>query len=208
VHQLAFLHWLKATPYFALARFGKWDDILKEAKPAHDAHFETAAWHYARGLAFARQRKRSEAQAEAKELARLAESKEIEALQIPEFPGASVTKIASTILSAEVAGGEQRIVGLQKAVELQDELPYMEPPFWYFPVRQALGAALLEAGDIKKAEAVYREDLRQHPENGWSLYGLLQTLRAQGRSAEADAVEARFRDAWRHADFVLTRSAP
>ena len=97
---------------------------------------------------------------------------------------------------------------LRRAVELQDDLPYMEPPFWYFPVRQALGAALLEAGEVKKAEEVYREDLRQHPENGWSLYGLLQTLRIQGRSAEADAVEARFRDAWKYADFVPTRSAP
>lgn len=211
LHQLTFLHWLKATPLFALTRFGKWDDILKTPRPPHDAHFETAIWHYARGLAFVRQQRLEPAEAEDNALIRLADSKAIKDLELVEFPGASVTRIAQAILSAEVAGARGKqgdlLRGLEKAVALQDELPYMEPPFWYYPARQSLGAALLQAGQFDKAEAVYREDLQRHPENGWSLYGLLQTLRAQGRSTEADAMEARFRDAWRHADFVLTRSA-
>jgi len=211
LHQLKFLHWLKATPLFALTRFGKWDDILKTPKPPHDAHFETAIWHYARGLAFVRQQRLEPAEAEDKALSRLADSKAIKDMELAEFPGATVTRIAQVILSAEVAGArgkqEDLLRGLEKAVELQDALPYMEPPFWHYPVRQSLGAALLQAGRFDKAEAVYREDLKHHPENGWALFGLMQTLRAQGRSTEADALENRFRDAWRHADFVLTRSS-
>jgi tetratricopeptide (TPR) repeat protein len=76
----------------------------------------------------------------------------------------------------------------------------MEPPPWYYPVRQSLGAVLLEAGRAKEAEAVYREDLKRYPENGWSLFGLAKSLRAQGRAADAVKVEHRFRRAWAQAD--------
>ena len=75
---------------------------------------------------------------------------------------------------------------------MQDAHWFTEPPPWYFPVRQSLGAVLLEAGRPAEAEAVYREDLRRNPDNGWSLFGLAQSLRAQGKTAEAEQVEVRF----------------
>ena len=118
--------------------------------------------------------------------------------------------IAGTILAAEVAGerGEhtERIRLLTAAVEMEDSLPYFEPPYWYYPVRQSLGAALLEVGQVAEAEAVYREDLVKNSENGWSLYGLVESLRAQGKVEEAEAVEARLENAWEHADVTPVSS--
>jgi len=82
----------------------------------------------------------------------------------------------------------------------------MEPPTWHYPVRQSLGAVLLDAGRLEDAEAVYRDDLVSWPNNGWSLFGLLQTLRARGRTREADEIEARFEKEWARADVTLTSS--
>ncbi len=82
----------------------------------------------------------------------------------------------------------------------------MEPPYWYLPIRHYLGAALLESDDAPRAEKIYREDLRRNPHNGWSLYGLLQAQRAQGKTDEAAETERQFREAWQHADVVLTGS--
>ena len=91
-------------------------------------------------------------------------------------------------------------------MRLQDEHWFTEPPPWYYPVRQSLGAALLVAGRPAEAEAVYREDLKRNRENGWSLFGLAESLRAQGKTAEAAEVEARYRRAWARADVTLTAS--
>ena len=102
---------------------------------------------------------------------------------------------------------EAKINGLAGAVTLQGKLPYMEPPFWYFSLRQLHGAALVDARRFVDAEAVYREDLKRYPDNGWSLFGLLQCLRAQGRSEAAAGVERRFHETWSHADFALTASS-
>jgi hypothetical protein len=82
----------------------------------------------------------------------------------------------------------------------------MEPPYWHHPVRQQFGAALLEARKPADAERVYREDLQRHPQNGWSMYGLVQSLRDQGKTREASAVAKRFREIWQRADVTLTSS--
>jgi len=95
---------------------------------------------------------------------------------------------------------------LRAAVAEQDTHWFTEPPPWYFPVRQALGAVLLEAGRPADAEQVYRDDLRRNPGNGWALFGLAQSLRAQGKTAEADKVNEQFRAAWSGADVTLTSS--
>ena len=91
-------------------------------------------------------------------------------------------------------------------MEVQDSLAYIEPPAWFYPVRHNLGAALLQAGRAADAEATYREDLRQFPDNGWSQFGLAASLTAQGKAAEAAEVERRFAQSWRHADVTLTGS--
>ena len=113
-------------------------------------------------------------------------------------------------LSGEIATRhgdlEAGINHFREAVKIEDAGLYFEPPKWYYPIRHSLGAALVKAGRNAEAEKVYREDLRRFPENGWSLFGLAQALRAQRKNAEADAVEARFRRAWASTDVTLTAS--
>src|SRR5688572_24617820 len=108
--------------------------------------------------------------------------------------------LATAVLGGEMAAHADAyadaVTQLTEAVRLQDEHWFTEPPPWYYPVRQSLGAVLLQAGRAPEAEAVYREDLRRNPENGWSLFGLAQALRAQNKTGEAAATEQRFRRAW------------
>jgi predicted Zn-dependent protease len=114
-------------------------------------------------------------------------------------------------LAGEAAMREKRwdeaIPELRLAVATEDSLHYDEPPTWPYPTRQTLGMALLEAGKPKDAEAVYREDLKRHPENGWSLFGLSKALRAQNLAKPAADAEERFSKAWSRADVALTASA-
>ena len=92
---------------------------------------------------------------------------------------------------------------MEKALAAENALPYMEPAYWPVPVRPALGAAWLAAGDAVKAERVFREDLQRWPRNGWGLHGLEQSLRAQGKTAQADDVHRQFIEAWSRADVKL-----
>jgi tetratricopeptide (TPR) repeat protein len=101
---------------------------------------------------------------------------------------------------------DEGIAHFRQALAIEDKGLYFEPPKWYYPIRQSLGAALLKAGRNAEAEQVYREDLKRFPENGWSLYGLAAALKAQGKTAEAAAVEKRFANAWSDADVKLTAS--
>ena len=94
----------------------------------------------------------------------------------------------------------------EAAVELHDEVPYTEPEILNFSARHWLGAALLEAERAEAAEEVYRAALVQHPHNGWSIFGLEQALRAQGRDTEADETRAWFREAWSETDTLLRSS--
>jgi tetratricopeptide (TPR) repeat protein len=101
---------------------------------------------------------------------------------------------------------DEAIKSLTDAVKLEEELPYTEPPFWPIPIRHYLGAVLLKAGQLSKAEAVYRADLAKNPRNGWAQFGLMQSLRAQRKGREADAAEEDWKQAWEHADVTLTAS--
>jgi tetratricopeptide (TPR) repeat protein len=198
------------APIFVLTRFGKWDDILKEPAPPEDLPFATGVWHYARGLALARTGHVGEAAKEQGLLAGIAASTPADRPLQQVNKQKEVLGLAADVLAGEVAAARRAyrdaIRHLRTAVRRQDTLRYMEPPPWYYPVRQSLGAVLLAAGRAKEAEAVYREDLRRNPENGWSLYGLARSLRAEKRKAEAAAVETRLGRAWRKADVRLVAS--
>jgi predicted Zn-dependent protease len=119
-------------------------------------------------------------------------------------------QLAANLLAGEIAAkaGDYTTAErlLRAAVTEQDSHWFTEPPPWYFPVRQSLGAVLLQAGRAGDAEQVYREDLRRNPNNGWSLFGLAQSLRAQGKTAEAGQMDESFRKAWSQADVRLTAS--
>lgn len=198
---------LRPTLVFALERFGRWDALLELPAPPDEQLYAKAMWHYGRGLARLHTNDLDAAALELSRLTAITNSDAAQALEQSFFFGYSQIEIARHILQGELAGARGddngRTEHLRTAVELQDSLPYMEPPYWYYPVRQSLGAALLDAGRPSEAEQVFRADLDYFAENGWSLHGLAQSLRAQGKTAEADATQARFARAWRHADVRL-----
>ncbi len=191
------------TPLFALARFGRWDEILREPSPPKDLNYSVALWHYARGLALTARGQVDQAEEQRGKLDQIAATIPPERT-IGLNPAAKLLQIASHVLTGQIVAKQGRtdeaIHHFEKAVSLQDRLRYYEPPDWYYPVRESLGNLFLSAGRAAEAEAVYHEDLKRTPENPWSLYGLGQSLRKQQREGEAAAVEERFRRAWSHAD--------
>jgi tetratricopeptide (TPR) repeat protein len=210
IREMPPLEFLPPTPLFTLIRFGKWQEILQEPQPPADLKYTTGVWHYARGRAFAATEKLDEAGREQANIEAIATALPPDFKLGENTPANTLLRIASNTLAGEIAARrgqtDEAIRFLEEAVRLQDGLPYTEPPPWYYPVRQSLGAVLLAAGRAAEAEAVYREDLKRNPENGWSLYGLAQSLRAQKKMKEAAAVEKRFRKAWARADVKLTTS--
>lgn len=209
--QMAMLQHFSAIPYYALVRFGMWDEILVEPAPDADLLYPTAVWHYARGIAYTRAGKPEEAKGELARVQAIASDPRLEEIRIWGLnPASSLAQIAAAVLRAEIAAARKQVKiavsELRKAIAIEDGLIYGEPPDWFYPVRQNLGATLLEAGRPKASEKVYREDLARFPDNGWSLFGLAQSLRAQGKTREAEEVQRRFETAWQHADIEISAS--
>ena len=204
-----FVEFFMPVVLFSLARFGKWDDILRQPRPPNELRYLTGMWHYARGLALAARGQSNKASFEKERLADIAAAVASRVPLVGNSP-AVLLRLASTVLTGELAarrgGTEEAIHHLQEAVQLHDQLRYDEPPAWYYPVRQALGAVLLAAGRAQEAEQIYRDDLEKHPRNGWSLFGLAECLRVQQKDEEAAAVEVEFRRAWARADVTLEAS--
>ena len=194
-------------PLLAYARFGHWDDILRYPQPAAEYPYDRAMWHYARGLAFAGLGKADEAATEHAAFVELAKSEKVTAMDNPYFPGTKILAIGNEVLAGKVAAARHAnpdsIAHLQKAVELEDAMPYMEPPYWYYSVRQSLGAMQLKAGNAAEAEKTFRADLAKIKANGWPLFGLEQSLRAQNRLDEVPKIRREFDKAWKYADVPL-----
>jgi tetratricopeptide (TPR) repeat protein len=200
----------RVVPYFALTRFGRWAEMLAEPAPPESSPFLRGAWHYGRGLALVATGKVAEADRELAALDGLMRDGRLDQPLFSPNSARDVLAPAPLVLGAELAAArgdfDRAIALLERAVRLEDWLVYTEPSEWHYPPRQALGAVLLEAGRPREAETVYWQDLKRNPENGWSLFGLVQALRAQGRTGDADIVEARFQRAWARSDVTLTAS--
>jgi tetratricopeptide (TPR) repeat protein len=198
------------VPIVTLVRFGRFDAALAEPKPPAEQRYRTAFWHYARGVAFARLGRAAEAEGEAAALAEIAADPTWETTIWVEGPLARRFEVAEHHLAGEIAAARRdpasAVTELEAAVAAQDALNYTEPPAFYFPTRQALGAVLLDAGRAKEAEAVYRRDLEQYPKNGWSLFGLSRALAAQRKTSEARWASQGFERAWQRADVKLAAS--
>jgi len=195
-----------SIPLFAQARFGRWDDIMSEPQPRAEYLFETAIWHYVRGLAHSATGDVKTAREHQEQVAAIAADENLPGMG--RVSAKDMLRLAATALEADIVSRhdapEKAIALLEEAINIQDNLAYTEPPPWYMPMRQTLGAVFLEAGQPDHAEVAFREDLRDWPENGWSLCGLLESLRAQGKTDEANRVQRRFLRAWSRADIVLT----
>jgi tetratricopeptide (TPR) repeat protein len=201
-----FLEDFLSTPLLTFARFGEWDLVLGEPAPPAERRFQTAMWHYARGLAFARTRDLPSAEQERAALAAIASDATLGAMIYDTSGGTAGERlgVARLHLDGEIAAARKdtaaAVESLEEAIAVQDAMPYAEPPPFYVPIRQVLGGVLLDGNRAAAAEEVFREDLRRHPNNGWSLYGLAKSLEKQGKKSQAGWAQEGFRHAWARAD--------
>src|SRR5437016_5437999 len=168
-------------------RFHKWDSILATKQPDPDMKIATVFWHFSRGVALAGRGKVSDAEAEYKIVsqAEAATPEDVVFAMPVNNKAKDIMKIAERVLGAKIALVNKDPNGamamLREAIAIQDTLKYDEPPDWFFPVRESLGATLLLNKNATEAEKVFREDLEKNPRNPRSLYGLREALKAQGR---------------------------
>ena len=192
-----------AYHHIALFRFGRWNELLALPQVPADVPSAYGQSEYARGVAFAATGRFDEAATSLANVQRVAASSTDQTKTLMD--------IAVHALTGEIAARrgqfDEGVKHLRVAQQLEDGMLYFEPPPWPVPVRHSLGAVLLKAGRAPEAEQVYRQDLTRFPENGWALFGLEAALRAQGKTAEADAVHGRFNTAWAKSDVKLSASA-
>jgi tetratricopeptide (TPR) repeat protein len=202
------VEFFKTIPVLALANFGRWHDVLKLPMPPDHLQFSHGIWRYARVLAHAGLGDPEAARAEYDKLVTIRKTADLALLDKQDYPATLLLRIADELAQGEIFMMRKEyakaIAAFKEAVSLQDQLPYMEPPLWYYPVQLSLGKALLAAGDYAQAEMVYRDNLRHYPKNGWALYGLKQSLRMQGK--DFIEIQREFDQAWQYADIDLVAS--
>ncbi len=196
-----------------MVRFGKWDEILEMPKPFVKARYLTGIWHYGRSLAYLHAGDMDKANEELAALRKMVEvfkgnpaGYNTRGRRIPR----DTLLIAEQYVLGEMAAKEgdydQAVYHLSNAVRYEDSDVYAEPPAWSFPTRHALGAILMDAGRAREAETVYWEDLTKNPNNAYALYGLYQSMDAQGKTDQAQEFLARYEEAWADSDIKLTSS--
>lgn len=200
----ASLQWFIPIHYFVEARFGVWQDLLKESEPSSQYQYALGMWHYARGMAFAHLEKLKDAENESRQLTQIIDKGPNESdLQ---RGGINLLMIAHAILNATIADLHDdetaTFAYLKAAKKIQHDMGYHEPPDWYFPVNEALADAYLKWGHPQEAIMTYQEDLQQYPKNGWALFGLANSLKANGETLKANQVMQEFNEAWQHADIA------
>jgi tetratricopeptide (TPR) repeat protein len=191
--------------------FGKWQALLAEPAPPAERVYLNGAWHYFRGSAFTGLGEIKKAEGELEALATTSRDPALKDVLSGANSAGPILAMLYRALSGEIARARgqrgEAVLAFEQAVRMQDTLNFNEPPDWPQSMRLYLGAALLEARRAKDAEGVYREELRDLRDNGWALFGLWQSVRAQGRTVEALEIRERFDRAWKNADVVLSASA-
>src|SRR5262249_10115936 len=197
---IAMVQPVKAAPYFAHAQFSTPETILALPDPGDAIPYVKAIWHYTRGIGQVSERDFTAAAAEANAIEAIERSADFSLLNASSVPAQDVLKLARTVIQARIAQAQgnfnSAVERFQTAAEIQDGLAYMEPPYWYYPVRQSLAAALLQAGRLPEAEGQFQRALKRPPANGWSYFGLLQLYKARGDGAAAAKAEAELARTW------------
>jgi tetratricopeptide (TPR) repeat protein len=204
--KLPLLQGFIVVPYWAMVRFERWDDILADKGPRLSTAFTNGAWRYARAMAYLGKDNVAEADREFARLQTLLADPSLkDQTTFSTNNGAAILRVASEVAAGEIAARRKdwnmALLHLERGVRYEDALIYQEPPDWHSSVRLNLASALLRAGRADEAEAVYWEDLKKNPGNVWTLFGLLQAQKAQGKQDEAALTEERFKRAAKDADF-------
>jgi tetratricopeptide (TPR) repeat protein len=197
---VGFVQPIKAAPYFAHAQFSRPEVVLSLAEPEQGLPYLKAIWHYARGVASIAQGNHAAARAEADAIEAIDRTADFSVLKAAGIPANDVMKIAFMVLQGrmmQVQGDFDGAIGqFRKAAEIQDTLAYMEPPFWYYPVRQSLGAALVQAKRYDEASEQFRLSLIRAPNNAWSYYGLTELHKARGDAMALSRAEELLNKTW------------
>jgi tetratricopeptide (TPR) repeat protein len=200
VRQVAWVQAIKVAPYFAHAQFSDPQTILAIKEPPDDLPYVKSMWHYMRATAYALAGDPERAAGEAEAMAEISATEDFQAMIEGGVPAPDLIALAGHVAAARIAQAEGDLAlaadAFRRAVDIQDRLPYMEPPYWYFPVRQALGAVLLGQGKAAEAEMVFRRTLIASPNNGWALFGLLEAQKAQGDAVGAAQTAKLLNNAW------------
>jgi tetratricopeptide (TPR) repeat protein len=203
----AMLETFLLQPAFVALRFRKWDDIRQMPDPGPKLPFVRANWLYARAMAAAASGDVKRASSLRDNFLAARDAVPAATLAGAQNPAALFFAVAASVLDARIAEARADRAGAieiwKKAVEAEDALAYDEPPGWYYPVRESLGAALLRDGQAAEAEQVFRADLEKNPRNPRSLFGLSEALAAQKKDADARWARAQFQTAWKNADVEL-----
>jgi tetratricopeptide (TPR) repeat protein len=201
------LEGFRLYPLMVDLRFSRWDDILATPEPSADRALSHAFWRYARASALAGKGRARDAAAEQRRFEREQSAVPSDALYLLNNKASDVLALAGATLEARIAAArgdsEASLAASRRALEREKAIQYDEPPAWFYPVRQSLGAALLRGGHAREAEAVFREALAKQPRDGRLLFGLQQSLVAQQRAGEAELVGAQFEAAWTDATVKL-----
>ena len=194
------------TPTLMMVRFRKWDDVLKLPQPDPSSHGMNAVWHFARAMAYASRTRFTQAEAERKLF--LDDLKSIPPdTQYGLNSAGAIMNVAEKLLDARIAAGKhdyKTAIGLLRSgIEMEDALAYDEPPGWFMPLRETLGGVLIQSGDYQEAEKIFRADLEKNLRNGRSLFGLMESLKAQRKTDASRSVRREFETAWKNADTAL-----
>jgi len=189
-----------AAPYFAHAQYSETDIVLALADPGDKYPYIKGMWHYARGIAWAAKGELTSAAAEAAAIEEIATKSDLSFLIDSYVPGDKLLQIARHVVLGRIAqhkgDAAAAVEEFKQAAALEDGMPYMEPPYWYYPVRQSLGAALLKVGRAEEAAAAFQTSLKAVPNNGWAIYGLIEAQKKLGDEAGAKASEADLAKTW------------
>ena len=199
-HSFPWTQPIMAAPYFAHAQFSAPDTILGVSAPGDDFPYVKAMWHFARAIARVGQQDFTAAYAEGAAIARIEETVDFSDMIAGGVPAVNILRLAQQVIAGRMAQAQGDLAGAEdafrNAVAIQDSLPYMEPPYWYHPVRRSLGAVLVAAGRPDEAVQVFRRSLLDSPNDGWALFGLMKAQEARKDTAAARVTEKLMKKAW------------